>query len=82
MFVNKQLVRKYIFITFAILISIVSIGITVNFLKEETLIGEKTPMESECMNHYFIGSFILKTLLAFFAGGMVSDKIFIRMGIV
>jgi hypothetical protein len=87
MFSKKQIVRNYIFGLFCALILILSVTLTyyVAFYDEEKAAKVVIEKQDEgCGNSsstYFINSFIFKIMGAFFAGGMLSDGLFIKLGI-
>jgi hypothetical protein len=87
MFTNKDAVRKLIFGLFCSLIFLISIALTyhISILEGKDITHLTTPIkeENDCGNgqNFFVGSFYFKIMAAFFAGGMLSDRLFIRIGI-
>lgn len=97
MFKNKQIVRNFIFAFFCALILLISFTLTyyVTFFDEGKAIEENQKQiekenqnEDVCSNNaktgttYFINSLMFKLMAAFFAGGILSDGLFIKMGII
>jgi hypothetical protein len=97
MFNKKQLIRNFIFAAFCVLILMVSFMLTyyITFYPEEQVdndndnfktVGPQQNKECESSSSSSIGRFIqsgiLKLLAAFFAGGMLSDGIFFKLGVI
>jgi hypothetical protein len=86
MFANKQFIRNFIFGVFCVLILCISLAlvyyITLFDEKSEVPIVETDEEKCEKSENMLISTFILKIIGAFFAGGLVSDRIFLKIGII
>ena len=85
------MIRNLIFGVFCVLILIVSFTMTYYMSLEEkenevkVMEFEEIEKDSECNNakgNYLMYSFCFKLFAAFFAGGIFSDGVFIRMGVI
>jgi hypothetical protein len=87
MFTNKQTLRNLVFSVFCVLILTISFALTyyITFSQEENYQKvEVIKIENKeiCQETYtVINSFYLKIVLAFFAGGIVSDRLFLKLGV-
>lgn len=87
MFTNKQTVRKFVFYVFCVLILMMSITLTYYmtfYEKEYNIKVEMNKNESFdiCQeNNSIFNHVYTKIVLAFFAGGIVSDRIFLKLGV-
>ena len=98
MFNKKAMMRNLIFAVFCVLILMVTFALayqialedkeielkvkTAQSLKNEDLNDkEKSCSEGGHVN-YFIYSFCFKMMAAFFAGGIISDGLFIKFGVI
>lgn len=91
MFNKKQIVRNYIYAAFCVLILMISVILMyyISFYEEKlnadkvgtTEIEQDKGCNKETPN-YFIYSLCFKLMAAFFAGGILSDGIYIKMGII
>jgi uncharacterized membrane protein SpoIIM required for sporulation len=93
MFNKKQIVRNYIFALFSVLILVISFTLTyyITFYDEEKIIKENLKRkeidlhnENSCdiiNSEFFLNTFIFKLLGAFFAGGVLSDGLYIKLGV-
>ena len=88
MFDKLQLVRKIVLLAYCLLISVFVCyfvyllsfeEIEMNKIAEEH-IQDQNVCEPPSSNVF--GSFFFKCFLAFFAGGLVSDKIFLKAGVI
>lgn len=90
MFTDKQLVRNAAFGVFCAMILFISCSLTyyVSFYDEEKHIVANLEIKQDendiCGNqpNFIIGTFFFKIMAAFFAGGVLSDRLFIKMGII
>ena len=90
MFDKLQFVRKSILLAYCLLISVFVCYFVylLSFMEENDLnkiadehINEKENNVCEPISNVF-GSFFFKCFLAFFAGGLVSDKVFLKAGVI
>ena len=88
MFDKLQFVRKSILLAYCLLISVFVCYFVylLSFTEENDIskiadehIQEKNICEP---NTFIFGSFFFKCFLAFFAGGLVSDKVFLKAGVI
>jgi len=87
MFTNKQSLRNLVFCVFCLLIFSLSIALTyyITFSEEENLNKleinkiENTELCQE--SNITSNTFYLKIVLAFFAGGIVSDRLYLKLGV-
>jgi len=87
MFTNKQTARKFVFCVFSVFILWLSITITyymtfyeIEYDKEIDV--NKNETKNLCHeNNSIFNHIYTKIVLAFFAGGIVSDRIFLKMGV-
>ena len=86
MFTNKQLIRNFIFGVFCILILAISLVLTyyITFYDEKTEQHSFQKEDEQCEkpDTIPITNFLFKIVCAFFAGGLVSDKLFLKIGII
>jgi hypothetical protein len=90
MFNKKQIIRNYVYAAFCALILLISFTLVyyITFYEEKLLADkiekfEETPQEcNKDQPSYFIYSLCFKLMAAFFAGGILSDGLYIRMGII
>lgn len=82
MFNHKKIIRNYIFAAFCILILFISLVLTyyvsyydLSKLKIEDK-SEECPIEATSI----IGSMIIKISIAFLAGGIISDQLWVKIG--
>ncbi len=86
MFANKQIIRNIIFAVFCVLILCLSLVllyyITIFDEKVEVTIEAIEEDMCEKSKNMSMTTFIFKIICAFFAGGLVSDKLFLKLGII
>jgi ABC-type methionine transport system permease subunit len=93
MFIEKQKIRKIIFMVFSMLVMTVSIGLIDCIwltLKEIEYVGNDLNLHviiEPCNNAVNVFKnnpfwFCVKLIFAFIAGGLISDKIFIKLGVI
>ena len=89
MHIQKQLIRQYIFVLFAILILWISCVLVYHITLSEETGNEKTNSQNEkdiCTNNtsnvFIYISFCYKLIGAFFAGSIISDKTFLKFGVI
>ena len=84
MFTNKQSLRKIVFCLFCVLIFLISIAFTyyVTFYDANFDTKEKIDVEKLCDDrNSILDNMYLKIIVAFFAGGIVSDKLFLKLAV-
>ncbi len=89
MFNKKQIVRNFIFGFFCALILLVTFSLTyyITFYEKEQPKVHTTyenGYESKCEHNrgdYFINSIYFKLMAAFFAGGIISEGLWLKVGI-
>ncbi len=91
MFNNKQIVRNFIFAFFCALILLITFSLTyyVSYYEQEQprlenkLENEKSenPICESNRGGYFINSIYFKLMAAFFAGGVISEGLWLKIGI-
>jgi len=95
MFNKKGLMRNLIFAVFCVLILMVTFALTYqialedkqmemksNKIKNENFEEKVESCNEACNVNYFIYSFCFKMMAAFFAGGIISDGLFIKFGVI
>jgi hypothetical protein len=98
MFKSKQFVRNVIFCVFCILILVVSFALTyyitfydevyeenlkkIQINKEEFAKAQHDVCSNSNDTMYFMNSFYFKIMVAFFAGGFLSDRFFLKFGLI
>lgn len=87
MFTNKKSIRNLVFCAFCLLILSLSIAITyyITFSEEEYInkleINKIESTELCQESNTATNTFYLKIVLAFFAGGIVSDRLYLKLGV-
>jgi hypothetical protein len=87
MFINKQTVRNFVFCVFSVLILMLSVTLTyyITFYEienDKNVEVNKRNTNDVCQeNNSIFNHIYMKIVLAFFAGGIVSDRIFLKMGV-
>jgi hypothetical protein len=89
MFNKKQIVRNFIFGFFCALILLVSLSLTyyISFYENEEMgpkiqnENDKEPICETIRGRYFINSIYFKLMAAFFAGGVLAEGIWFRVGV-
>ena len=86
MFANKQFIRNFIFGVFCVLILAISLVLTyyITFYDEKIEQEIIKVEEEQCKKPDTLPmtAFLFKIVCAFFAGGLVSDKVFLKIGII
>ncbi len=85
------MIRNFVFAIFCFLILVVTLALTyyITFYDETKHIkaknednGDEDVSCSSIQHNFFIGTFFFKIISAFFAGGMLSDRLFIKLGVI
>jgi hypothetical protein len=86
MFTNKQFIRNVVFGVFCVLILCISLAlvyyITLFDEKVEIPVVEVDTNLCDKSGNMLLSTFIIKIMAAFFAGGLVSDRLFLKIGII
>ena len=94
MFNKKQIFRNFIFALFGVLILMISIILMYyvafydkEYEMEKSIVFNKSNTDTiqECKTsegNYFIYTFVFKLMVAFFAGGILSDGLYIKLGVI
>jgi hypothetical protein len=83
MIINKTIVRNFIFALFALLTFSISMGLMYSLTIESKNITfeQQTLCDGKGYVNITQFSFFLKLMLAFVAGGLVSDRLFMKIGV-
>jgi hypothetical protein len=93
MFINKEKIRKIIFLLFCSVVLTVTVSLTyyITFFEEAEMISNQEKLKKiEICNEDVDTSntlenptnfFFFKLITAFFAGGLLSDRLFIKLGV-